>query len=84
MGLIGAESDTTDRRLLTTAQVAALLQVSPKTVGRLARAGRLERIQLGYRQARYSPRSVDALIDQNFTAESPSPSGREVTKARAG
>jgi excisionase family DNA binding protein len=51
---------------LTTAQVAALLQVSPQTVYRLAKSGRLERIQLGYRQARYTPQSVEALLDPSF------------------
>jgi excisionase family DNA binding protein len=49
--------------LLCAPEVAELLNVSVRTVQRLAAEGRLERRRLGYRTTRYTAASVAALID---------------------
>ena len=61
MSSIGTELSQAGR-LLTADEVSRLLCVSRRTVHRLANAGRLERIRLGYRTARYTPTSVEALM----------------------
>jgi excisionase family DNA binding protein len=49
--------------LLTTSQVALLLQVTPRTVRRWARDGVLPRLRLGGRITRYRSTDIAALID---------------------
>lgn len=53
-------------RLLTRAQVAQLLNVSERTVDRLATAGRLTRVKVGGsdRMVRYREAQVRGLVDQ--------------------
>jgi len=46
--------------LLTTKQVAELLQVSPCTVRKLSGRGRLKSVKLGYRSLRFR---ADAIAD---------------------
>lgn len=48
--------------LLTPAQVAAILQVSPRTVRRLNAQGVLQGVRLGHRTLRYTPESLEALL----------------------
>jgi excisionase family DNA binding protein len=48
--------------LLTVEQVADTLQVSTRTVRRLAAEGRIDTIRFGYRLTRYRAESVEALI----------------------
>ncbi len=50
-------------QLLRPEEVAAVLQVTPRTVRRWGAAGRLERVRLGDRLTRYTTASVAALID---------------------
>ena len=51
--------------LLTPKQMARALQVSPRTVGRLARAGRIPVVRIG-QQTRFEPkRVIDALAKRN-------------------
>jgi excisionase family DNA binding protein len=47
----------------TTDDVALLLGVSHRTVYRLADRGVLERVKIGHRTVRYTPRSVRALVE---------------------
>lgn len=56
--------------LLTTDQVAAVLQVTPRTVRRWARDGVLPRIRIGGRITRYSANDLDSLI-ATTTSEAP-------------
>ena len=49
-------------QLLRPDEVAAILQVTPRTVRRWGAAGVLERIRLGERLTRYTAESVEALI----------------------
>lgn len=58
--------------LLTTKQVAEMLQVSPCTVRQLSYRGRLQSIKLGYRSMRFR---ADAVAD--FVREA----GRRVANA---
>jgi excisionase family DNA binding protein len=48
--------------MLTVDEVAEFLRVTPRTVHRLAKVGRLQRIRLGHRITRYPIESVEALI----------------------
>lgn len=57
-------------RLVSPTRVQVLLDVSPRTVARLAKAGRLERVELGHRTVRYTAESVEALIHP-ATSEAP-------------
>jgi excisionase family DNA binding protein len=52
-----------DAVLLTLDQVAALLQVSKRTVQRLVREGELQAIRLGHRTVRLSAASIHRFID---------------------
>lgn len=65
---------TTDRSrprpLLTPAEVAAILRVTPRTVRRYGAAGMLERVSIGGRIRRYTAESVEALVDPHHD-ESP-------------
>jgi excisionase family DNA binding protein len=64
MELIESPSSSTDRMsLLTVDQVADIFQVSTRTVQRLAAAGRIDAIHLGHKLIRYTPASVEALMD---------------------
>jgi excisionase family DNA binding protein len=49
-------------RLLTPAEVAELLQVTPRTINRYAADGRLPRVKIGQRLTRYRWQNVEALI----------------------
>lgn len=66
--LIRTESSETGRcepysaALLTPLEVAEILRVTPRTVRQWARDGRIERVRLGGRLARYTAESVEALI----------------------
>lgn len=65
--MFDSRSDTqqgspTCRTLLTADEVAAALKITPATVYRWAKAGRLERVALGGRLVRYTPESVERLI----------------------
>jgi len=58
-------------RLLCAGDVAVALDVSIRTVQRLADEGRLQRVRLGYRTTRYTLGSLEALIadgSENGTA----------------
>jgi excisionase family DNA binding protein len=57
--------------LLTAAEVAALLGLTPRTVKQLAHDGRLPRVVLGRRSTRYRLGDVLALIDDCTSSESP-------------
>jgi excisionase family DNA binding protein len=48
--------------LLTPAEVATLLRVTPRTIRKWASEGRLDRVRLGGRLVRYTPQSVADLI----------------------
>jgi excisionase family DNA binding protein len=50
-------------QLLTPAQVAELLQVTPRTINRYAVDGRLRRVKIGQRLSRYRREDVEALLD---------------------
>jgi hypothetical protein len=67
--------------LLTPAEVAAALQVTPKTVQRYAVEGLLTRIRLGGRLSRYTPENVEALIvaTRELKDQEPAGNGLEVT-----
>lgn len=56
--------------LLTTDQVASLLQVTPRTVRRWARDGVLPRVRIGGRITRYRAHDVASLI-ATTTSEAP-------------
>lgn len=56
--------------LLTTDQVAALLQVTPRTVRRWARNGVLRRVRIGGRITRYSAHDIAELMTTT-TSEAP-------------
>jgi predicted transcriptional regulator len=49
-------------QLLTPGEVASLLRVTPRTVSRYAKAGRLQRVVLSPRASRYTAESVAALM----------------------
>jgi excisionase family DNA binding protein len=53
--------------LLKPAEVAAILRVTPRTVQRYAKEGRLERVKLGRRLSRYTAASVEHLISSENT-----------------
>jgi excisionase family DNA binding protein len=66
-------------RMLTVDEVAGLLNVSTRTVRRLANEGVLTRVRVGHRIARYTPRSVLALMDpENDTAPADTGAGSEL------
>jgi DNA-binding transcriptional MerR regulator len=48
--------------LLTTGDVAQILQVAPRTVRRWTRAGFLDPVYLGPRTTRYTPESIESLL----------------------
>ena len=52
-------------QLLTAADVAKTLAVSPDTVLRLVRRGKLVAIRVGPRLVRFTPEAVDRYIEQN-------------------
>lgn len=52
-------------QLLTPAEVADVLRVSARTVRRYGDEGRLHRVRVGGRLARYTAASVEALIANN-------------------
>jgi hypothetical protein len=49
-------------QLLTPAEAAAILRVTPRTLVRYAEDGRLHRVRLSSRASRYTRESVAALI----------------------
>ena len=49
--------------LLTPAEVANVLRVTPRTIQRYARDGRLDRVKIGNRLSRYTAESVTRLIE---------------------
>ena len=49
--------------LLTRKEVAKLLQVSPRTVIRLEKQGKIPRVQLSGIGVRYKPSTIRAFID---------------------
>src|SRR5262245_46502975 len=53
---------TNPAQLLTTAQVADLMQISPRTVQRLAKTGQLQQIKLSRGITRYTQDAILALI----------------------
>jgi excisionase family DNA binding protein len=63
---------TTEPKYLRTAQVAELLQVSPKTVSRWAQEGRLPYVRTLGGHRRYPNRQIRALLE---TLSEPSPAG---------
>jgi excisionase family DNA binding protein len=70
-------------RMLTADEVADLLSVSTRTVRRLASEGVITRVRVGHRTARYTPRSVLALVDPE-NDESPDGNRALVKDADAG
>jgi excisionase family DNA binding protein len=63
---------TTEPKYLRAAQVAELLQVSPKTVSRWAQEGRLPYVRTLGGHRRYPDREIRALLE---TLSEPSPAG---------
>jgi len=65
--------------LLTPTEVAHLLSVTPRTVQRYAREGRLARIKIGNRLSRYTRASVEQLIaPENLTRLGGHPDASEI------
>jgi excisionase family DNA binding protein len=60
------------RQLETAEQIAAVLNVSPKTVKTLARAGRIPRVCLSRTLIRYDREAVLAALNNSQASESPS------------
>lgn len=58
-------------RLLTAAQVASMLGLSPRTVKHMASIGRLPRVVLGHRSTRYRLADVENLIESCTKSEAP-------------
>jgi excisionase family DNA binding protein len=54
--------------LLTTAEVASLLRVDPRTIERWCQEGRLRPIRLAPRSVRYRADEIAALIDPSSTS----------------
>lgn len=52
-----------EARLLRTSEVAALLQVSPRTIRNMLRDGRLRPVRFG-RAVRFNPASVKSAIEK--------------------
>lgn len=71
-----AEND--NDRLLTPAEVAALFRVSPKTVTRWARAGKLTALRTLGGHRRFRAAEVEAFLAEAETA------GRQTTADRSG
>ena len=69
-------SRRTPLALLTPTEVASILSIDPRTVRRWARDGRLQRVRLGGRLARYTPESVAALITPINDDETPGKASR--------
>jgi excisionase family DNA binding protein len=61
-------SESDERPLLSTGQVAALLQVDPRTVGRWSDTGRLDAVRTLGGHRRFDASQVDALLAQRATA----------------
>ena len=55
-------------KLLTAADVAETLAVSPDTVLRLARRGKLAAVRIGPRLVRFTPDSVERYIEENCSS----------------
>ena len=64
--LILDDSDPPTPRLLTTAQVADLLQVSERQIQILSNRGRLRPIRISKRSVRYSAENVNAFIRESI------------------
>jgi excisionase family DNA binding protein len=62
--------------LLCADEVAQMLNVSVRTVHRLAEDGRLERVRLGHRTIRYRPENVAELIGSAYNDDTPAANGR--------
>lgn len=54
-----------DNNLLTREQVAAMLNIRPSTVGKLARNGKLPRIMVGPKLNRFLKSDIEAYIAKN-------------------
>jgi excisionase family DNA binding protein len=69
-------SRPTEPRYLRTAQVAALLSVSPKTVSRWAQEGRLPYLRTLGGHRRYPDAEIRALLQSlSVSSEGPPPTG---------
>jgi excisionase family DNA binding protein len=79
MNATGTESTQRRTDLLRVDEVAEQLQISIRSVERLADRGHLPRVRLGYRSVRFRPADVEALIE-NFAASS----DRELPAMRPG
>jgi hypothetical protein len=62
------ETTTEFPQLLTPAEAASILRVTPTTLARWADAGRLVRVKFSERSSRYTRASVAALIDGEDTS----------------
>jgi excisionase family DNA binding protein len=58
-----ANAEANSARLLTKADVAALLQVSPRTVERFVRLGRLRALKLSHNLIRFQRADVELFIN---------------------
>lgn len=63
-----AHEESQSVRMLTPAEAAELLRITPRHAARLARAGRLHRVILGARTVRYTAAIVEALINDSSPA----------------
>lgn len=73
MATTASHTDRTTPELLTPAEVARILRVTPRTVRRWGASGTLERIRLGGRLTRYTEASVTRLLAAENDA---SPAGK--------
>lgn len=71
-----SKRDPAEPGLLTAEQVAARLAVSPDTVWRLARSGRLPRVDVTGRLYRFDPAVVEAYIAAGRRAPMPTTTPR--------
>ena len=83
MATIVNQPDRSKPHLLRPDEVAAMLQVTPRTIRRWGAAGVLERVRLGPRLTRYTVESVEALIHPPDD-EAPAGNGRQVTTSGRG
>jgi excisionase family DNA binding protein len=75
--LSGTTRSDPDQLLMTKAEVAALLRVTPHTVRRWAREGRIHQVKLGERTARYTTQSVlEFIVSSN--ASNPGSASNEI------
>jgi len=65
--------------LLTPSEVALLLRISPPTVARYGRDGRIERVKVGASLSRYMRRSVLALVEPSKTTTGCRPAADELS-----